>query len=69
MVQHEDESLKYYIEQFNNNLKRARKGDLAPETQHVLFLRGFLDKCIELLNLMGGEDISQLEYDTILERC
>jgi hypothetical protein len=32
MTQHEDESLEDYVERFNYNLQRERKGDLAPET-------------------------------------
>jgi hypothetical protein len=40
MMQHEDESLEDYVERFSYNLQREKKGDLAPETRHVLFLRG-----------------------------
>jgi hypothetical protein len=40
MTQHEDESLEDYVKIFNYNLQRERQGDLAPETRHVLFLRG-----------------------------
>jgi hypothetical protein len=67
MMQHEDESLEDYVEWFTYNLQREKQGDLAPETWCVLFLRGIWDDCIELLNLMGGGDVSQLEYDIILE--
>jgi hypothetical protein len=40
MMQHEDESLEDYVERFTYNLQREKQGDLAPETRHVLFLRG-----------------------------
>jgi hypothetical protein len=48
-------------------MQRVRQGDLALETQRVFLLRGIQDECIELLNLMSGGDVSQLEYDTIIE--
>jgi hypothetical protein len=47
----------------------VRQGDLAPKTQRVFLLRGIRDECIEILNLMSGGDISQLEYDTIIDLC
>jgi hypothetical protein len=66
MTQHEDESLEDCVEQFHYNVQRVRQGDLAPETQRVFLLRGIRDECIELLNMMSGGDVSQLQYDTIV---
>jgi len=38
MLQHEDESLRDYVEWFTYNLQRKKKGYLTLETRHVLFL-------------------------------
>lgn len=67
MMQHKDDILENYVKRCNYNLQRERKGYLSLETQCVLFMIGFWDDCVELLNLMVGGDGSQLEYDTILE--
>jgi hypothetical protein len=68
MMQLEDEIwLEDYVERFTYNLQREMQGELDPKMWCVLFLRGIRDDCIELLNLMGRGDVSQLEYNIIVE--
>jgi hypothetical protein len=35
----------------------------------TLFLKGIRDDCLDVLNLMGVRDVSQLSYNTICELC
>jgi hypothetical protein len=38
IMQHEDENLEDYIEQFTYNLQREKKGDLAPDVGTYYFI-------------------------------
>jgi hypothetical protein len=42
---------------------------LDKDTLQTILIRGIRDDCLDLLNLMGGGDISQIEYDHICELC
>lgn len=54
---------------FNKSLHKERQEDLTPETRRVLLLQGIWDDCQDLLNLIGGGDVSKLEYNDNIELC
>jgi hypothetical protein len=69
MAQKEDEILEDYVERFHYNVKRAKQNHLELETLKIIFLCGIRDECIDLLNLMGKGDVSQLTYPKICDLC
>jgi hypothetical protein len=69
MTQREDEILEDYVERFQHNLQRFKQNKLDLDTLWIILLRGIRDECINLLNLMGTGDVSQLSYNDICELC
>jgi len=69
MMQREDENLEDLIERFNYNLKRANMNNLDEETLKYLLLKAIRDEWIDILNMMGKGDISQLPLNVIGEMC
>jgi len=69
MVQREDENLEDLLERFQYNLKRAKMSNLDEETLKALLLKAIRDELIDILNMMGKGDISQLPLHDIAELC
>jgi len=69
MTQKEDENLEDLIEIFVCNVKREKMGNLDEETLKSLLLRAIKDEWINLLNLTGKGDISQLPFVDICDLC
>ena len=69
MVQREDENLEDLLERFQYNLKRAKMSNLDEETLKALLLKAIRDEWIDILNMMGKGDISQLPLHDIAELC
>ena len=69
MIQREDESLEDLLEIFQYNLKRAKMSTLDDETLKALLLKAIRDERIDILNMMGKGDISQLPLSDIAELC
>jgi hypothetical protein len=69
MVQKEDENLEDLLERFQYNLKRAKMSNLDEETLKSLLLKAIRDEWIDILNMMGKGDISQLPLHDIAELC
>ena len=69
MMQKEDENLEDLLERFQYNLKRAKMSNLDEETLKALLLKGIRDEWIDILNMMGKGDISQLPLRDIAELC
>ena len=69
MVQREDENLEDLLERFQYNLKRAKMSNLYEETLKALLLKAIRDEWIDILNMMGKGDISQLPLHDIAELC
>src|ERR1700733_12662889 len=67
MVQREDENLEDLLERFQYNLKRAKMSNLDEETLKALLLKAIRDEWIDILNMMGKGDISQLPLRDIAE--
>jgi hypothetical protein len=67
MTQKEDESLEDYMERFQYNLQRSKQRKLDKDTLCTILIIGIRDECLDLLNLMGGGEISQVDYDQICE--
>ena len=67
MTQQEDESLEEYLEGFLYNLQKTKKHPLNPDTIHSIFLKGIRDEYLDILNVMGKGDISNLPFDEISE--
>jgi len=59
----------HYEERFQYNLKRAKMNNLGEETFKALLLKAFRDEWIDILNMMGKGDISQLSLHDIAELC
>lgn len=69
MTQKEDESLEDLVERFVYNVKREKMDNLDEETLKSLLLRAIKDEWIDLLNLIGKGDISQLPFEDICDLC
>lgn len=69
MVQKEDENLEDFIKRFVYNIKREKMNNLDEETLKALLLKSIKDKWIDLLNIMGKGDISQLPFVHICDLC
>ena len=69
MVQREDENLEDLLERFQYNLKREKMSNLDEETLKALLLKDIRDEWIDILNMMGKGDISQLPLHDIVELC
>jgi hypothetical protein len=59
MQQKEDESIEDFVERFLYNLQKSKHARLNDETLGIIFLREVRDEYIDILNLMGFEDVSQ----------
>jgi len=68
-MQREDEVLEDLIERFNYNLKRAIMDNLDKDTLKSLLLKAVRDEWIDILNMMGKGDISQLPLSDIGKFC
>jgi len=69
MIQEEDENLEDFIEIFACNVKRANIHEVDEENLQNLLLNSIRDEWLDLLNLMGKVDISQLSFGEICELC
>jgi len=69
MVQREDENLEEILERFQYNLKRAKMSNVDQETLKALLLKAIRDEWIDILNMMGKGDISQLSLNDIADLC
>jgi len=69
MVQKEDENLEDLLERFQYNLKREKMSNLDEKTLKALLLKAIRDEWIDILNMMGKGDISQLPLHDISELC
>eukprot|EP00253_Pinus_taeda_P004263 PITA_04263 len=69
MVQKGDENLEDLLERFQYNLKRAKMSNLDEEILKALLLKAIRDEWIDILNMMGKGDISQLPLHDIGELC
>ena len=67
MMQKEDENLEDFIERFSYSIKRAKMHNLDEETLKALLLKSIGNEWIDLLNLMGKGDVSQLSFGEICE--
>jgi len=57
------------VEIFQYNLQRSKMNQLIKDTKRTIFLRVIRVEPLEILNLMGGGDISKLSYDEVCELC
>ena len=64
-MQKEDENLEDLVERFNYNIKRAKMKNLVQDTLKALLLKTIRDEWIDILNMMGKGDISQLSLPDI----
>ena len=69
MMQKEDENMEDLLERFNYNIKRAKMKNLDQDTLKALLLKTIRDEWIDILNMMGKGDISQLSLPDIAELC
>ena len=68
MSQKDDESMEDYVDIFQYN-HQCSKFKLEKPALKNLLLKCVRDECMELLNLMGGGDISCQTYDYVYEIC
>ena len=57
------------MERFTYNVKRAKLHDLGLDTLKNLLLKVIRDDWINILNLAGKGDVSQLSFQEICELC
>jgi len=69
LIQKKDENLEDLLEWFNYNFKREKMNNLDEETLKALLLKAIRDEWIDILNMMGKGDISQLPLSDIAELC
>jgi len=69
MTQKEEEILEDYLERFLYNLQQYKKNKLDTNTIRTIFLRWILYESINMLNLMGVGDVSQVTFAEISEIC
>ena len=69
MSQQEDEILEEYLEIFLYNLQKSKHHSLSQDTIHTIFLKGIRDEYLDILNVMGKGDISNLPFEEISELC
>ena len=69
MLQKEDENLEDLLERFNYNIKREKMENFDQDTLKALLLRTIRDEWLDILNMMGKGDISQLTLLEIAELC
>lgn len=69
MIQKEDENLEHLLQRFNYNLKREKMKNLDEEALKALLLKATRYEWIDILNMMGKGDISQLPLSDIAELC
>ena len=67
MTQQEDENLEEYLERFAYNLQKSKQHSLNQETVRTIFLKSIRDEYLDILNVMGKGDISNLPFDEIVE--
>jgi hypothetical protein len=68
LQQQKDESLEEYLERFLYNYQKSKQR-LNANIVKTIFLKGIQDEYIDVLNLMGVEDISQLNFEEIYNLC
>ena len=57
------------MEIFQYNLQRSKMNQLSKDTKRTILLRAIRLEYLEILNLIGGGDISKLGYDDVCEIC
>ena len=57
------------IERFNYNIKREKMDNLDQHTLKAILLKAIRDEWIDIFNMMGKGDISQLPLSDIGELC
>ena len=68
MQQQEDESLEEYLERFLYTYQKSKQR-LNDNTVRTIFLKGIQDEYIDVLNLMGTRDVSQLTFEDTSNLC
>ena len=58
-----------FVERFKYSLQRSGHSDLDKDILKIFFLRSLREESLELLNLVGKEDISKEEFETIYKLC
>ena len=69
MVQKEYECLKEFVERLLYNLKRYGHVDIQRDVLKIILLRGIREYFMDILNLLGREDISREYFDHIVDWC
>lgn len=69
MTQQEDESLEEYLERFAYNIQQSKQHSLNQNTIRTIFLQGIRDDYLDILNVMGKGDISNLPFNEIADLC
>jgi len=67
--QKQDEILEDLVERFTYNMKISKLHNLGSDTLKTLLLNSIKDEWIDLLNLVGKGDVSQLSFQQISELC
>ena len=68
-MQKANENLEDLLERFNYDIKKEEMENLGQDTLKELLLKTNRDEWIDILNMMGKGDISQLPFPDIGELC
>jgi hypothetical protein len=69
MSQKEDETLGDSVERLQYNLQRSGHPDVSKDILKTILLKGVREDCLNILNMLGKEDIYKESYEDIVDLC
>jgi len=69
MTHQEDEILEEYLEIFSYNLQKSKQRSLNQDTIQTIFLKGIMDENLDILNVIGKGNISNLTFNEMANLC
>ena len=69
MVQKDEEILEYFVERLLYNVQRDGQTNMGLDVLKIILLHGIREDFLDMLNLLGKEDISKESFEKIVELC
>ena len=69
MMQKDDENLEDFVDILLYNVQRSGHTDIGRDVLKIILLRGIIEDCLDMLNLLGKRDISKESFDHIVDLC
>ena len=67
MVQKDDESLEDFVERIMYNVQRSGHTNIGRDVLKIILLCGIREDCLDMLNIVGKEDISNEHFYHIMD--